>query len=408
MGFTGSRNQVFVYDTSFEHMKKWHDETLAIRLQTERSQQQEHSVPLYLTSSFVFDDAEQMRAAFSDEIAANIYSRYSNPNVDELLHKMAALEAGEAAWGTATGMAAVFTTFAALLQQGDHIVSSRAVFGSTHQLFTNILPKWGISTDYVDFDDYVAYEQAIQPNTRMVYVETPSNPGLDLIDLKRLVEICQAKKILLVVDNCFATPVLQQPLKLGADIVIHSATKYLDGQGRVLGGVIVSSEELIRKIQAFARHSGPAMSPFNAWVLSKSLETLHLRMEKHCQQALELAGRLEHHTAVSWVKYPFLESHPQYEIAREQMRYGGGIVTFEVKGGIEAGRKFLDKLALFSLTPNLGDSRSIATHPASTTHSKLQPEERHAAGISDGLIRLSIGLEHVDDLWDDIQQALKD
>lgn len=389
-------------------MKKWHEETLAIRLQTERSQQQEHSVPLYLTSSFVFDDAEQMRAAFSDEIAANIYSRYSNPNVDELLHKMAALEAGEAAWATATGMAAVFTTFAALLKQGDHIVSSRAVFGSTHQLFTNILPKWGITTDYVDFDDYEAYEEAIESNTRMVYVETPSNPGLDLIDLKRLAEICRVKKVLLVVDNCFATPVIQKPLKLGADIVIHSATKYLDGQGRVLGGVIVSSEELIQKIQAFARHSGPALSPFNAWVLSKSLETLHLRMEKHCQQALELAGRLENHAAVSWVKYPFLKSHPQYEIAREQMRYGGGIVTFEVKGGIEAGRKFLDKLEIFSLTPNLGDSRSIATHPASTTHSKLQPEERLAAGISDGLIRLSIGLEHVEDLWEDIHQALKD
>lgn len=388
-------------------MSTWRNETLAIRRQTERSQQKEHSVPLYLTSSFVFDDAEEMRAAFSDEIPANIYSRYSNPNVDELLDKMAILEHGEAAWATSTGMAAVFTTFAALLQSGDHIVSSRAVFGSTHQLFQNILPKWGITTSYVDFDDYEGYEQAIQPSTKILYIETPSNPGLDLIDLKKLGDLCQSKGIMLVVDNCFATPVIQQPIRLGATIVIHSATKYLDGQGRVLGGIIVSSEEIIQKIQGFARHSGPALSPFNAWILSKSLETLHLRMEKHCQQALEISKRLEAHPAVAWVKYPFLPSHPQYDLAKAQMSLGGGIVTFELKAGLAGGKRFLDKLQLFSLTPNLGDSRSIATHPASTTHSKLKPEERLDAGISDGLIRLSIGLEHIDDIWDDLIQALQ-
>lgn len=388
-------------------MKNYRNETLAIRIQNERSQEAEHSVPLYLTSSYVFDDAEQMRAAFSDEIEANIYSRYSNPNVDELLEKVARLEAGEAAWATATGMAAVFTTFAALLQSEDHIVSSKSVFGSTHQLFVNILPKWGITTTYVDAIDYEAYKQAIKPETKIVYIETPSNPGLDIIDISKLADICKEKKVLLVVDNCFATPVLQQPLKLGAAIVIHSATKYMDGQGRVLGGLIVSSREIIAKIQGFARHSGPALSPFNAWILSKSLETLHLRMEKHCEQAFEIAKRLEKNKQVAWVKYPFLASHPQQSIAKDQMKHGGGIVTFQIKGGLEAGRKFLDRLHLFSLTPNLGDSRSIATHPASTTHSKLKPEEREAVGISDGLVRLSIGLEHLEDIWEDIEQALE-
>jgi len=386
-------------------MSTYRNETLAIRSQSERTQQREHSVPLYLTSSFTFENAEHMRAAFSDEVDANIYSRYSNPNVDELLEKVALLEGGEAAWATATGMAAVFTTFAALLASGDHIVSSRSVFGSTHNLFVNIFPKWGITTTYVDAGDYEAYANAITPATKILYLETPSNPGLDIIDLERIGAICKAKNVLFVVDNCFATPVLQQPIRFGADIVIHSATKYIDGQGRVLGGLIVSTQAIIDKIQAFARHSGPAMSPFNAWVLSKSLETLHLRMEKHCSQALEIAKRLENHPAVDWVKYPFLESHPQVEIAKKQMSAGGGIVSFQIKGGLEAGRAFLDKLSLFSLTPNLGDSRSIATHPASTTHSKLKPEERAEVGISDGLVRLSIGLEHIEDIWEDLEKA---
>jgi O-succinylhomoserine sulfhydrylase len=388
-------------------MSTYRNETVAIRSQSERTQQREHSVPLYLTSSFTFENAEHMRAAFSDEVDANIYSRYSNPNVDELLEKVALLEGGEAAWATATGMAAVFTTFAALLGSGDHIVSSRSVFGSTHNLFVNIFPKWGITATYVDADDYEAYADAITADTKILYLETPSNPGLDIIDLEKIGAICRQKNVLFVVDNCFATPVLQQPIRFGADIVIHSATKYIDGQGRVLGGLIVSTQEIIDKIQAFARHSGPAMSPFNAWVLSKSLETLHLRVEKHCQQALEIAKRLEKHPAVDWVKYPFLESHPQVAIAKKQMSAGGGIVSFQIKGGLEAGRAFLDKLTLFSLTPNLGDSRSIATHPASTTHSKLKPEERAEVGISDGLVRLSIGLEHIEDIWEDLELALR-
>lgn len=387
-------------------MTTYRNETVAIRKQSKRTAFREHSVPLYLSSSFVFDDAEHMRAAFADEVEASIYSRYANPNVDELLDKIAVLENGEDAWATASGMSAIYTTFAALLCQGDHIVASRAVFGSTHQLFTNVLPKWGITTSYVESTDYNAYESAILSSTRLVFIETPSNPGLTIIDIRKLADICAKKQVLLVVDNCFATPVIQQPLNLGAHIVIHSATKYLDGQGRVLGGLIVSSKEIIARIQAFARHSGPAMSPFNAWILSKSLETLHLRMNKHCEQALEIANRLEGRPEIERVNYPFLESHPQVAVARNQMKMGGGIVTFELHGGLEAGKLFLNALRLFSLTPNLGDTRSIATHPASTTHAKLEDSERLKVGITAGLVRLSIGLEHIEDIWEDIQLAL--
>jgi len=382
-------------------------ETQAIRLQTERSQYKEHSVPLYLTSSYAFDDAEEMRALFAEEKEGNIYSRYSNPNVSELLDKMCALEGAEAGWATASGMAAVFSTFGALLSAGDHIVSCRSVFGSTHKLLTEILPKWQISSTYVDFDQYEKYEESIQENTKVLYIETPSNPGLDIIDMERLAQLCKSNNILFIVDNCFATPIIQQPIKFGADIVIHSATKYIDGQGRTLGGIILSSSEIIKKIEGFARHTGPALSPFNAWVLSKSLELLPLRMEKHSQNALEIAERLSKLKGVKWVKYPFLASHPQYDIAVKQMRYGGGIVTFEVEGGLESGRRFLNNLKLFSLTANLGDTRSIATHPASTTHSKLTPEQRQEVGISDGLIRLSIGLEHIEDIWEDIQKGMQ-
>ena len=382
-------------------------ETQAIRLQTERSQYKEHSVPLYLTSSYAFDDAEEMRALFAEEKEGNIYSRYSNPNVSELLDKMCALEGAEAGWATASGMAAVFSTFGALLSAGDHIVSCRSVFGSTHKLLTEILPKWQISSTYVDFDQYEKYEESIQENTKVLYIETPSNPGLDIIDMERLAQLCKSKNILFIVDNCFATPIIQQPIKFGADVVIHSATKYIDGQGRTLGGIILSSSEIIKKIEGFARHTGPALSPFNAWVLSKSLELLPLRMEKHSQNALEIAERLSKLKGVKWVKYPFLASHPQYDIAVKQMRYGGGIVTFEVEGGLESGRRFLNNLKLFSLTANLGDTRSIATHPASTTHSKLTPEQRQEVGISDGLIRLSIGLEHIEDIWEDIQKGMQ-
>lgn len=382
-------------------------ETEAIRIQTERSQYKEHSVPLYLTSSYAFDDAEDMRALFAEEKEGNIYSRYSNPNVTELLDKMCALEKAESGWATASGMAAVFTLFGSLLNAGDHVVSCRSVFGSTHKLLTEILPKWNITSTYVDFDQYDLYEQAIQENTKILFIETPSNPGLDIIDLEKIVAICKKKNVLLVVDNCFATPIIQRPIEFGADVVIHSATKYIDGQGRTLGGIILSTTEIIKKVEAFARHTGPSLSPFNAWVLSKSLELLPLRMERHSQNALSIAEELETNPNVKWVKYPHLESHPQYEIAKKQMKLGGGIVSFEIQGGLEAGRAFLDKLKMFSLTANLGDTRSIATHPASTTHSKLTPEQRAEVGISDGLIRLSIGLESLEDILADIEQALK-
>lgn len=383
-------------------------ETIAIRNQAARTDFQEHSVPLYMTSSYVFDDAEQMRRRFSDEEEGNIYSRYSNPNVTEFIEKMALLEGADSGWATASGMAAVFSTFGALLKAGDHIVSSRSVFGSTHKLLTEILPKWGITFTYVDANDYAGYEAAIQDNTRLLYLETPSNPGLDIIDLEKVSGIIGNRDIYFVVDNCFATPYGQQPLKFGADISIHSATKYIDGQGRSLGGVILASEPIIAQIEGFARHTGPCISPFNAWLLSKSLETLAVRFERHSNSAWEIAKRLENHPQVDWVRYPFLASHPNFELAQKQMDMGGGIVTFELKGGLAAGKGFLDALNLFSLTANLGDTRSIATHPASTTHSKLSSADRELVGISDGLIRLSIGLEHVEDIWEDLEIALKE
>jgi O-succinylhomoserine sulfhydrylase len=381
-------------------------ETLAIRTQSERSQFNEHSTPLHLTSSFVFDDAEQMRAMFSDEVEGNIYSRFSNPNTTELIQKMCALEGAEAGWATATGMAAVFTVFGALLKQGDHVLACRSIFGSSHTILTKILPKWGITFTYVDINDTDKWSKSVQENTKLVFIETPTNPGVDIIDLEWLGTFAKEHELLYVVDNCFATPYLQQPIKYGADIVIHSATKYLDGQGRVLGGLIAGSQKLINEIQGFARHSGPALSPFNAWVISKSLETLAVRMDRHSENALALAKWLEKHPQVELVKYPFLASHPKFEVAKKQMKAGGGIVTFIVKGGVEKGRTFLDKLEMISLTANLGDTRTIATHPASTTHSKLSEEERQEVGILPGLIRISVGLEHIDDIIKDVEQGL--
>jgi O-succinylhomoserine sulfhydrylase len=380
--------------------------TQIIRNQIKRSDFNEHSAPLYLTSSYVFEDSEDMRAQFSDEKEGLIYSRYGNPNVNEFIERMAILEGAENGWATATGMSAVFTLFGALLSSEDHIVSCRSIFGSTHKLLTDILPKWNIHSAFVSFDDYEGYENAITENTKIVYIESPSNPGLDIIDIQRLAEICKRKNVLLVVDNCFATPLLQQPIALGADVTIHSSTKYIDGQGRTLGGVILASNKIIEEVKNFARHSGPALSPFNAWIQSKALETLDVRMERHCNSAFELAKRLQESTAVEQVKYPFLESHPQYEIAKRQMSAGGGIISFELKSGMHGGQRFLDRLQLFSLTANLGDVKSIATHPASTTHSKLTPEQRLEVGITDGLIRLSIGLENVEDLWKDLLNAL--
>ncbi len=383
-------------------------ETLAIRTQTERTGEKEHSTPLFLTSSFVYDSAEDMAAAFADDsLEVNIYSRFSNPSVDEFVKKVCLMEGAEDGIATATGMAAVFSSFMTFLSAGDHIVSASAVFGSTHAILTKYLPKWGIEFSYFDMNKPETIEGLIKKNTKLLYVETPSNPGLDIIDLKRVADICKKHNILFIVDNCFATPAVQQPIKYGADLVLHSATKFMDGQGRVLGGVVVGKKELIKQMYLFIRNTGPSMSPFNAWVLSKSLETLYVRMDKHASNALYIAKKLEAHPALSWVKYPLLESHPQYEIAKKQMTNGGGILTFELKTGLDGGRKFLNNLTWLSMTNNLGDSRTIASHPASTTHSKLTEEERQAVGITPGLIRLSVGLEHPDDIIEEILGALK-
>ncbi len=389
-----------------EDNKSFNFETEAIRSQIERSQYSEHSVPLYLTSSFKFDDAEDMRASFAEEKEKNLYSRFTNPNTTEFVSKIAKMEGAEDGYAFATGMAAIFSTFAALLDSGDHVVSCRSVFGSTHALFTKYFPKWNITTSYFDVNQPETIESLIKPETKILYAETPTNPGVDVLDLEFLGELAKKHNILLIIDNCFATPYLQQPIKFGADLVIHSATKLIDGQGRVLGGVTVGSKDLIREIYLFARNTGPAMSPFNAWVLSKSLETLFLRVDKHCDNALKVARFLEEHESVNWVKYPFLPSHPQYDIAKKQMKLGGSIISFEVKGGIDAGRSFLNKIKMCTLSANLGDSRTIVTHPASTTHARLSNEERLEVGITAGLVRVSVGLEHVDDIIADLNQAL--
>ena len=383
-----------------------HFETEAIRTQTERSQFDEHSTPLYLTSSFVFDDAEDMRASFAEEKDKNLYSRFSNPNVTEFVNKIAKMEGAESGYAFATGMAAIYSTFAALLSSGDHILSCQSVFGSTHTLFTKYFPKWNINTTYFKAEDADDIEKLIKPNTKILYIETPTNPAIEVLDLEALGKIAKKHNLLFIVDNCFATPYLQNPIKYGADVVVHSATKLIDGQGRVLGGVAVGREDLIREIYLFARNTGPAMSPFNAWVLSKSLETLAIRVDKHCENALKVAEFLENHPNVEFVKYPFLPSHPSYEIAKKQMKLGGNIVAFEVKGGIDGGRNFLNKIKMCSLSANLGDTRTIVTHPASTTHSKLSDDERNQVGITAGLVRCSIGLEHIDDIIADLEQAL--
>ncbi|MFC3754361.1 O-succinylhomoserine sulfhydrylase [Chryseobacterium tructae] len=381
-------------------------ETSAIRTQTERSQFDEHSTPLYLTSSFIFQDAEDMRASFAEEKPKNLYSRFSNPNVSEFTEKIAKMEGAEAGYAFATGMAAIYSTFAALLSAGDHIVSCQSVFGSTHTLFTKYFPKWNIETTYFKAGDAENVEQYIKPNTKILYLETPTNPAIEILDLEFFGQIAKKHNLIFIVDNCFATPYLQQPIKYGADVVVHSATKLIDGQGRVLGGIAVGKEDLIREIYLFARNTGPALSPFNAWVLSKSLETLAIRVEKHCENALKVAEFLENHPNVELVKYPFLKSHPNYEVAKKQMKLGGNIVAFEIKGGIEGGRNFLDKIQMCSLSANLGDTRTIVTHPASTTHSKLSDEERNEVGITAGLVRCSVGLENVDDIIADLKQAL--
>ena len=383
-------------------------ETKAIRLQTDRSQFQEHSTPLYLTSSFVFEDAEDMRSSFAEEKERNLYSRFSNPNTAEFVNKIVSLEGAEAGYAFATGMSAIFSTFAALLSSGDHIISCRSVFGSTHSLFTKYLPKWNISTSYFNADETNLIESLITEHTKILYVETPTNPGVDVLDLEIIGSIAKKHNLLFIVDNCFATPYLQNPIQYGADLVVHSATKLIDGQGRVLGGVTVGKKELMRDIYLFSRNTGPAMSPFNAWILSKSLETLSVRVEKHCENALNLAHSLENNEKVNFVKYPFLKSHPNYEIAKKQMKLGGNILVFEVKGGIKYAQKFLNNLKMCSLSANLGDTRTIVTHPASSTHSKLSIEDLLKVGITEGLIRVSVGLENSDDIIYDLTQALGD
>ena len=365
-----------------------HFETVAVRTQVPTSPEREHSVPLYLTSSFVFDNAEQARALFADEIRGNIYSRYSNPNADELVQKLCLLEGAEDGIATASGMAAVFVALGSLLSAGDHVLAGRALFGSTHQILTRLLPRWGIDHSYADLADPDGWPALIRPTTKLIFVETPSNPGLDLVDLAWLGALARSRGVPLVVDNCFTTPYLQQPIRYGADLVIHSATKYLDGQGRAIGGILVGRAKLIEEARFFARHTGPAMSPFNAWLISKSLETLAVRMDRHCANALTLAQHFEGHPELESVRYPFLPSHPQYELARRQMCQGGGIVVLVVRGGLPRACRFLDALTLLSHSPNLSD------------------EERARVGIVPGLVRISVGLEHIDDIIVDVDQAL--
>lgn len=385
-----------------------HPITKAIRIQTERTNEMEHSTPIFLTSSFCYDDAEEMRATFADETDFNIYSRFSNPNVKEFTDKVCALEGAEAGYATASGMSAIFASFMALMKQGDHLLVCNAIFGSTHTVITKYLPKFGIEYTYFEAGKPDTWESLVRPNTRMIFVETPTNPGLDLVDMEKASALAKKHNLIFNVDNCFATPIGQRPIEFGADLVVHSATKWMDGQGRVLGGVVVGKKELIKDIYQYCRSTGPSLSPFNAWVLSKSLETLDVRMERHASNALTLAQKLEQHPAISSLKYPWLPSHPQHAIAKKQMYNGGGIVCFELKGGLEAGRNFLNKLKMLTLTANLGDTRSIASHPASTTHAKLTEAERAAVNITPGLIRISVGLEKVDDILADILQALED
>lgn len=384
-----------------------HFETNSIRINSSKSNQKEHSSPIYLSSSFTFESAEEARATFAEELPGYIYSRYSNPNSSELIEKVCAAEGTENGIATASGMAAMFGSIASLLQQGDHILASRSLFGSTHQLLTRVFPKWGITSTYGDISDYLEWDKLIQPNTKMLFIETPSNPGLEIIDLEWAGKFAAAHNLILVVDNCFATPYLQQPAKWGAHIVTHSATKYIDGQGRVIGGLILGTNELIKEVQFFTRHTGPAISPFNAWILSKSMETLGVRMDRHCDNAEKVAAYFDGNAELDAVKYPFLKSHPQHHLAIKQMKRGGGIITLTLKGGLQRAQRFIDHLSMISLTPNLGDSRSIVTHPASTTHSKLSVEERAKVGISDGLVRLSVGLEHYEDIIRDVEQAIQ-
>ncbi len=382
------------------------DKTRLIRTQTDQTSYREHNTPLYLTSSFTFDSAEQMRDTFNNTLEGQIYSRYSNPNLDEFIGKMCLLEEKPAGFATSSGMAAVYLGLMSVLSAGDHILASCALFGSTHQILDQILPRFGITTTYLDPEHTNTWPEAVRDTTRLLIVETPSNPGLKIVDLEFCGQFCQDRGLLYIVDNCFATPILQKPALYGAQLIIHSATKYIDGQGRVLGGIIVGDEEWMEKVIFYARHTGPVLSPFHAWLLSKSLETLPLRMRGHSENALSVADFLTKHPRIKSVSYPFLPNFPQYQLACKQMTMGGGIVTFELDGDIEDVFSFINGLQMLSITSNLGDARSIVTHPATTTHSKMDPADRLKVGISDKLIRISVGLEDIEDILQDIEQAL--
>jgi O-succinylhomoserine sulfhydrylase len=385
-------------------MKK---QTKLIRIQTEKTQFREHSTPLYMTSSFCFEDAQMGKDLFDNSLEGNIYSRFSNPTVQEFVDKVCMLEEMEDGIATSTGMAAVYAGFAAHLQSGDHIVSSKALFGSAHQIITQILPKWGITHTYVNASEpKEVWEAAIQPNTKMIYLETPSNPGLELVDMEMAGQIAKAHNLIYFVDNCFATPVLQVPATYGANLVVHSATKFMDGQGRVLGGIIVGTKEMIEPVRFFCRQTGPSLSPFNAWVLSKSLETLTLRVDKHCENAEKLALALEGLPGVKKVNYPFLPSYPQYDLAKKQMSAGGALVTIELEGGFERVIKFTKLLTIPSLTSNLGDSRTTITNPDTTTHAKVSKHDKELLGIFEGSMRISVGLEDIEDIIEDFKQAI--
>jgi O-succinylhomoserine sulfhydrylase len=386
----------------------WSLATRGIRSGQRRTEEAEHNEPIFMTSSFVFQSAAEAAARFADEQPGNIYSRFSNPSVRLFQERLAALEGGESCVATASGMSAILATCMALLQSGDHLVCSSSVFGSTVSLFDKILPRFGIATSFVPLSDVAAWEAAIRPNTRMLFVETPSNPLMELGDIRQLADLAQAHGCLLVVDNCFCTPVLQRPLELGADIVIHSATKYLDGQGRCVGGAVVGDQERVGKeVFGFLRTAGPSMSPFNAWVFSKGLETLALRMRAHCENALALAQWLQAQPQVQAVHYPGLPEHPQHALAQQQQDGFGGMLSFEVAGGRAAAWRLIDALRLISITANLGDAKSTITHPATTTHGRIAPEQRAAAGITEGLLRISVGLEDRSDLQRDLARGLE-
>jgi O-succinylhomoserine sulfhydrylase len=383
-------------------------DTLAVRAGIDRSQFNEHSEAMYLTSSFVFDSAAQAAARFSGAEEGNVYARFSNPTVTAMQTRLAALEGGEACIATASGMSAILSLAMSVLQAGDHVVASLGLFGSTQQLFGNILSKFGVETTFVPATDLAAYRDAVRPRTKLFFVETPSNPLTEVVDIAAVAEVAHEAGAILAVDNCFCSPVLQRPLELGADVVVHSATKYLDGQGRVLGGAVVGPKRITDEVFKFLRTAGPSLSPFNAWVILKGLETLRIRMDAQSASALELARWLEAQPAVERVFYPGLPSHPQHELAMRQQKSGGAILSFEVKGGREAAWKVVDSTRMISITANLGDTKTTITHPATTTHGRISAEARAAAGIGDGLLRIAVGLESINDLKADLGRGLTD